>query len=121
MPWRCTRPDCGRARRCPAVSNPRPASRRLFGNKSIWYIFLPGRWRFRLLMLWLAAAGLALFWLPIVLRPLCWGPVVASLLVALTWHLRLAWPRVAARATPTSHHKSASTLHRAGAVAGAVL
>ena len=77
------------------------------------------RWRFRLLLVWLAAGGLTLFWLPGVLRPLCWGPTLAALLVALSWHLSLAWPGW--RAVGADSTNPTSSLPRKGVVAGAAV
>ncbi|MCI0457881.1 MAG: hypothetical protein L0Z62_13015 [Gemmataceae bacterium] len=48
---------------------------------------LSGRWRFRLLALWLVITGLALFWLPHALRPAAWWPALAGCAVALLWYL----------------------------------
>ncbi len=49
---------------------------------------LGGRWGFRLLMVWLAATFLALFWLPPVLRAAAWWPALAGAAVALIWFVR---------------------------------
>jgi hypothetical protein len=82
--------------------------------------WLGAAWRFRLLLVWLAAAGLALFWLPAAWRPLYWGPALAGLAVALLWHLALAWPR--RPAVPPRPGQSTGTLRRSGVVAaGAVV
>ncbi|MCC6418931.1 MAG: hypothetical protein IT429_11910 [Gemmataceae bacterium] len=80
---------------------------------------LSGRWQFRLLALWLAAALLGLFWLPSALRPIVWWPALAGCGVALVWYLRAAFrPPVAEKAQRTgSTHK----LHGPASAVGALV
>jgi hypothetical protein len=46
-----------------------------------------GLWRLGMLLAWLAAAGLGFLWLPVVLRPLTWWPLLGGAIVALAWYL----------------------------------
>jgi hypothetical protein len=57
-----------------------------------WHVrsALAGRWRVRLLLVWLAVAGLLALWLPRPLRPAAAWPALAGLVVACVWYLR--WP-----------------------------
>jgi hypothetical protein len=71
-----------------------------------------GRGKLAFLLLWLAAAGLGLFWLPTALLPVAWWPFLAGWLIALAWHLRSA-----ARAS-TRGGKAPSTAVRGTALAG---
>jgi hypothetical protein len=50
--------------------------------------FLSAPWRFRLLVLWFAAAGLAVLWLPAGVRSVAWPPALIGLTVALVWYCR---------------------------------
>ena len=80
---------------------------------------LAARWRFRLLILWLAGAGLAALWLPAGLRDAAAAPALVGVAVALVWYGR--WGATATAATPQPpgdpSHKKRLT---AGAVATAV-
>jgi hypothetical protein len=44
--------------------------------------------RLVLLLAWLAAAGLALVWLPSSLQPLAWWPLLAGIILAVGWYVR---------------------------------
>jgi hypothetical protein len=46
--------------------------------------------RLALLLLWLAAAGLALLWLPAAVQALAWWPLMAGLAVAAVWYVQAA-------------------------------
>lgn len=50
---------------------------------------LPERGRLSMLLAWLAAAGLAYFWLPAPVRVLAWWPLLGGAAAALAWYL--AW------------------------------
>jgi len=54
---------------------------------------LSARWRFRLVVVWLATAGLAVLWLSPALRAAAWGPSLTGLVVALLWYVRLGKTR----------------------------
>jgi hypothetical protein len=49
-----------------------------------------GRWRLRLLVLWLTAGGLAVCWLPPALHALALWPLMAAIVVAAGWYLLAA-------------------------------
>jgi hypothetical protein len=54
-----------------------------------------GRWRYRLLVLCLAAGGLTILWLPTALSRLLWWPTFAAAIVATVWYFAVALRRSA--------------------------
>jgi hypothetical protein len=78
-----------------------------------------GRWGLRLLLLWLVASFLALFWLPPALRDTAWWPALAGSAVALIWYVRAGW----GANTPGSRKSTVThdRLLKAGSGASAVL
>jgi hypothetical protein len=67
---------------------------------------LSPRWQFRLLMVWLAGAGLALLWLPPALRDLAWWPGLVGALLALIWYIRSAILSLTRAVPPSPSHRS---------------
>jgi hypothetical protein len=74
-----------------------------------------GRWRLRVLILWLAAGGLAGFWLPSGLQALAWWPWTAGLVLAAGWYV--GW----ALFTPAPPALGASAAKLPASTAAAVL
>ncbi len=73
----------------------------------------PARARLAFLLIWLAAAGLGVLWLPQALEDLAWWPLLAGTGVALAWHL---W--AAGRADAPADRPSGSSPGRGAVVAG---
>jgi hypothetical protein len=77
------------------------------------------RQRRRLLLLWLAAGGLALLWLPDALREAVWGPALAGFAVAVVWYFWSAvTPAKAAPATAATAAAAAVLLALVGVPPG---
>jgi hypothetical protein len=74
-----------------------------------------GRWRLRLLALWLTAGGLAVCWLPSALQGLAWWPWMAGVVVAAGWYL------LSALLTPARVNVVVPAAKGPGALAPAIL
>jgi hypothetical protein len=70
--------------------------------------YRPPRRRLILLVLWLAAAGLAVCWLPASLQALAWWPLLAGLVLAVGWYLRAVFARPPLPAPPGSRATAGS-------------